>query len=462
MGFWDQVRRALQKVPPAAGAPDAAEGTGAADAPAPPESSDGSQGAAGLSSELVGGQLELLSNTLRLRAMRRGSGLPDPGLSRDHTVLLGLEAGQAETVARRLAGIYCSLGIIRAETVQRMQWTDVAGIEQDAGTWRFQRAVRAASGGILYIEHFGPWQQESCGAGVFAVNLLAELLNMVPGGPLVILAGKEKETAVWLDRHPQVKACVGHYLGPVLTADGLRARLAGLCEGAGYMLSPDAADGLECWYARRLQDRCDVPWDLRDLELTLEKAVRRQAVRLSHASVAMLTDAELVTLRAADFEALSGGAPEQRREAVRAGAAPRPEERKAPDGLLTRSTAEPGVLDRECTGRLRKILTFCGNAQKWDTGGALIVADVDPFDPAEWDVPEFVPVPADPHGRQDGTGSQFRGSPSQGGVLLAQEPGTGQVYSLRMRCRRDARRSVRQDVYWDGSRFCSARRTAAD
>lgn len=413
--------------------------------------------------DLLGGPLRALEDALRLRAERRRRGLPDSGPAHDHTVLLGLHGSEAEAAAQQLAAVFCSLGATSARNVHTLRWADIASIEQDAGTWRFERARQAAAGGMLHITDPAAGQGAGPG-GAFAIRLLTEAMDAPPAGPLIVLSGSEAETRAWLQDHRQINTRIGHRLGPLLTADELTARLSERAGQAGWVLSADAAAGLRRWYAGRLADVCDEPWDPRDLERTLTQAIRQQAHRLAAAGTAAAGDADLVTLYARDFPALrsretggpeaSSGGPPARPAAGAQGAAPG-EARPAQEVSRGETRPEPEAdgAARRHAGRLRKALVFCGNAQRRDADGMLIVAAVDPYNPSEWEAPEFYPASSGP----DHGWGRFAGSPDSGGLLLSPDPETGQVYTLRRRCLCGGLRSIRQDVRWDGSRFRAVR-----
>jgi Cdc6-like AAA superfamily ATPase len=261
---------------------------------------DGLVGLAGVKREV-----HLVSNLLRVQQIRRDRGLPVLDQSR-HLVFTGNPGTGKTTVARLLAQIYRTLGVVeRGHLVETDRAGLVAGfVGQTAG--RVVAAFDRAEGGVLLVdEAYSLARGGENDFGREAIDTLVKLVEDRRERLVVILAGYPEEMAELVAANPGMRSRFPKTIHfPDYDDDDLVAIIEALGAEGHYRLDPEARAAVRGWFAAQPRDRGFGNGRLaRNL---FEAAVTNQATRL--VAVESPTDEQLMTLTAADIPPLDGSA----------------------------------------------------------------------------------------------------------------------------------------------------------
>jgi Cdc6-like AAA superfamily ATPase len=248
-------------------------------------------------------EVHLVSNLLRVQQIRRERGLPVLEQSR-HLVFTGNPGTGKTTVARLLAQIYRTLGVVaRGHLVETDRSGLVAGfVGQTAG--RVVAAFDRADGGVLLVDE--AYSLVRGGENDFGREAIDTLVNLVEDRRdrvVVILAGYPDEMAALVSANPGMRSRFPRTIDfPDYTDDELVRIVESLGAEGRYTLDEGARAAVRRYLAAQPRDRGFGNGRLaRNL---FEAAVANQATRL--VAGADPTDEQLTTLTAADIPAPEG------------------------------------------------------------------------------------------------------------------------------------------------------------
>jgi hypothetical protein len=301
---------------PAGGAPGGAPPAGAAPAGAAPGSAGAStpspapvapprsveevladlDGLVGLAP--VKAEIRLVTNLLRVQQLRRQRGLPVPGRSQ-HMVFTGNPGTGKTTVARLLAEIYRSLGVVsRGQLVETDRSGLVAGYVGQTAPLVI-KVVTSALGGVLLIDEAYGLTRAGDAFGEEAIDTLVKLMEDHRDDLVVVVAGYPEEMAGFISSNPGLTSRFPRTINfPDYSDDELVAIFSGLCEDNAYRLGPGSEARLRSLLAGQPRGRGF--GNGRVARNLFEAAVERQASRIVVAAAP--TDEELCTLVPADID----------------------------------------------------------------------------------------------------------------------------------------------------------------
>ncbi len=253
--------------------------------------------------ELVGlgrvkSEVKLVTDLIRVQNLRRQRDLPVLDQSR-HLVFAGNPGTGKTTVARLLAQIYRTLGVVeRGHLVETDRSGLVAGF---VGQTAIQvRAVfdDADEGVLLIDEAYALARGGERDFGIEAIDTLVKLIEDRRDSIVVIVAGYPDEMDTFVGSNPGLKSRFPKTIVfPDYSDDELMAIFASLGEKGGYHADEEAEAKVRAWFAAQPRDKGF--GNGRVARNLFEFAVARQASRV--VTIDDPTDDQLVTLTAEDI-----------------------------------------------------------------------------------------------------------------------------------------------------------------
>ncbi len=249
--------------------------------------------------ESVKSEVKLVTNLIRVQNLRRERNLPVLDQSR-HLVFAGNPGTGKTTVARLLAQIYRTLGVVaKGHLVETDRSGLVAGF---VGQTAIQvRAVfdRADEGVLLVDEAYALARGGGQGSdfGQEAIDTLVKLIEDRRDSVVVIAAGYPAEMATFIGSNPGLKSRFPKTITfPDYSDEELMLIFTGLGEKGGYHCDEGAAAAVKAWFAAQTRDKGF--GNGRVARNLFEFCVARQASRV--VAIEAPTDAQLTTLTADD------------------------------------------------------------------------------------------------------------------------------------------------------------------
>ena len=292
------------------GTPSTTEG-GGPDAPGEPADPPPARPLAELLVELdaliglapVKAEIHRVADLLRVMQLRRERGLPTTGGSR-HLVFTGNPGTGKTTVARLVAQIYRSLGVVeKGHLVETDRSGLVAGFVGQTAT-KVRAVIESALEGVLLVDEAYALVRGSEGDfGREAVDTLVKMVEDHRDDLVVILAGYPDEMALLVAANPGLKSrfpTTIHF--PDYTTDELVAIFSSMCRAASYEPTPEALDAVRRRF--HLDPRAPGFGNARTARNLFEAAIARHASRIVDLTEAGTTvsDVQLCTLEPADLE----------------------------------------------------------------------------------------------------------------------------------------------------------------
>src|ERR687898_787725 len=253
-------------------------------------------------------EVHLVTNLLRVQQIRRERNLPVLEASR-HLVFTGHPGTGKTTVARLLAQIYRTLGVVeRGHLVETDRSGLVAGfVGQTAG--KVVAAFDRADQGVLLIdEAYSLTRGGENDFGREAIDMVVKLVEDRRDQLVVILAGYPDEMEELIDANPGMRSRFPKTIYfPDYSDDELLAIVESLGSEGRYHLDDGARSAVRAWFAA--QPRTAGFGNGRLARNLFEAAVANQASRL--VAIERPTDEQLTTLTADDI-ARPADAPEPR------------------------------------------------------------------------------------------------------------------------------------------------------
>ena len=260
--------------------------------------------------ETVKEQVRALVAFLQVQARRKEHGLPEVATSQ-HLVFLGNPGTGKTTVARLLAEMYRSIGLLRRGHLVEVDRAGLVGEWVGSTALKTERAIRRALDGVLFVDEAYSLAPEEPGRdfGPEAIEVLLKRMEDYRERLVVIVAGYPRLMNHFLDSNPGLRSRFSREIvfPDYSTADLLAITRKFASEGE-YLLTDDAAEAFRALFdsARRGEGFGNA----RYARTIFEQALNQQALRLAaleEKPLEQLERHELTELSAEDVRAAARG-----------------------------------------------------------------------------------------------------------------------------------------------------------
>jgi hypothetical protein len=246
----------------------------------------------------VKAEVRLVANLISVQNLRRQHHLPVVEQSR-HLVFTGNPGTGKTTVARLLAQIYRTLGVVSGgQLVETDRVGLVAGFVGQTATKTAEVFKRALGGVLLVDEAYALARGGENDFGQEAIDTLVKLIEDHRDEVVVIAAGYTEEMAEFIDSNPGLSSRFPKTIHfPDYSNDELVAIFDSLCATNAYTMTPESRSAVRAWFQDQQRDKGFGNGRLaRNL---FEAAITRQASRV--VAIKNPTDAELCGLEPSDI-----------------------------------------------------------------------------------------------------------------------------------------------------------------